>query len=71
MAVEEMPAAVHLNLLTNAEDGGDAKAGISPSATSYAGRIIVNNPVHDEYGGGQAHNNVTPAKAVYAWLRMA
>ena len=71
MTVEEIPTAVHLNLRTVAEDGGDPEAGLNTRNASYSGRIIVNSPANDGYGGGQAHSNVTPAKAVYAWLRTA
>lgn len=69
--VEEIPTAVHLNLRTVAEDGGAPDASLDSENKAYHGRIIVNNLNDDRYGGGQAHNNVTPAKAVYAWLRTA
>ena len=71
MAVEEMPTSVHLNLRTVAEDGGDPTASLDSENQAYHGRIIVNDASNDRYGGGNAHNNVTPAKAVYAWLRTA
>lgn len=52
---------------------GSGVSGI-PSGESGWGSISEADWIHfacGSTGGGNAHNNIAPAKAVYAWLRTA
>lgn len=71
LTTDELPTAVHLNLVSTAEDGGAPSSGLDESSGTYAGRPIVTPNTGDGYGRGVAHNNIQPSIAGYCWKRTA
>ena len=71
LTTDEMPTAVHLNLLNVAEDGGAPSCGLDESSGVYSGRPVVTAATGDGYGRGVAHNTIQPSIAAYCWQRTA
>ena len=70
-ATDEMPTAVHLNLLNVAEDGGAPSCGLDASSSVYRGRPVVTAATGDGYGRGTAHQNTPLSIAAFGWKRTA
>ena len=71
MAVEEMPSHNHtVYRYTGVDDknfdGANDRNGLASCDTENK-----SNGSTGSTGGGSAHNNIQPSKAVYAWLRTA
>lgn len=70
-ATDELPTAVHLNLLNVAEDGGAPSCGLDNSSPTYEGRPVVTPATGDGYGRGAAHQNTPLSIAAFGWRRTA
>ena len=71
IATDELPTAVHLNLLNVAEDGGEPSCGLDESSGAYRGRPVVTAATGDGYGRGVAHQNTPLSIAAFGWKRTA
>lgn len=69
VTTDELPTAVHLNLLNVAEDGGAPSCGLADGSGTYRGRPVVTADTGDGYGRGVAHQNTPLSIATFAWKR--